>query len=729
MNRQLLSRNLRVFAFDPSIGRQLTTLNINEVLVSVPGSEFQREDFAGPSGEYIEVIDIDPASGLYYPPVDLNQPTAMAGHGLAPDEANPQFHQQMVYAVAMATIRHFENALGRPALWAPRQDGGQETYVGRLRIYPHAIRDANAFYSPSKKALLFGYFGAGPTHPSLPEDATIFTCLSHDVIAHETTHALLDGLHPRWREGVNEDILGLHEAFADIVALFQHFSYPDILRDQIARTRGDLSTENLLGQLAREFGQALGYGGGLRDAIGEEVEGVWVPKKPDRTAIVRAEGPHDRGAILVAAVFHAFLNMYRNASRDLFRIASGGSGILPEGELHPDLVGRLSDEAARVARHVLEICIRALDYCPPVNVDFGDYLRAIITADADLFPTDARQYRVAILEAFIAWGLTPAGLSVYSTRTLQWPSFEEEIETANAGVDDPTSTLEFGFEHLMSNGRALRDWLERRTDGVRLTDLLRQRAVAVLNRVTQLRERAAAETSTGRSSEQRFSRAGEMLAPTSGERSAEDMTDSEVEEVLDEVLSMNLLELGFETDRELLWHSQFFYGQLFWGLITHPEVEPVLPVIGIRTDDACPRTVRRSTMNKKPSLHVHGVRMARRRGIRDQVDSEYVVEITQTRRGYLDPAVQAEMDAADEPATADFYYRAGCTLLFDARSFQIRRVIRTSGDICDDDALDRLRRHIVGQEARPLDAFRVEDGLRDAQGASFAHLHRLAGGQ
>jgi hypothetical protein len=35
--------------------------------------------------------------------------------------ANPHFHQQMVYAVAMRTIRNFEIALGRRALWPARE--------------------------------------------------------------------------------------------------------------------------------------------------------------------------------------------------------------------------------------------------------------------------------------------------------------------------------------------------------------------------------------------------------------------------------------------------------------------------------------------------------------------------------------------------------------------------------------------------------------------------------
>ena len=40
------------------------------------------------------------------------------------------------------------------------------------------------------------------------------------------------------------------------------------LRDQIARTHGDLTSENLLGTLAQQFGVATGMGHALRDAIG-----------------------------------------------------------------------------------------------------------------------------------------------------------------------------------------------------------------------------------------------------------------------------------------------------------------------------------------------------------------------------------------------------------------------------------------------------------------------------
>ena len=378
-------RRLRVFAFDPSLGVELATAGINEVTIAVP---WERDDKGndvlqpGPVGEYVEVIDHDPASVGFYAPVDLNDNAILAQDGLPPSESNPQFHQQMAYAVTMRTIRNFERALGRLALWSPhrRQQGKRwvEEYVPRLRVHPHALREANAYYSPTKKALLFGYFPAGVGADGAgAAPLTVFTCLSQDIVAHEVTHALLDGIHRRFNESSNPDVLAFHEAFADIVALFQHFSLPDVLRHQIAATRGDLASQNKLGELAQQFGQAIGKRGALRSAIGEvdETTGEWRPREPDPEDYVRLKEPHERGSLLVAAVFDAFLTIYKARVADLLRIASEGTGVLPAGQLHPDLVNRLAEEAAHSAQHVLEMCIRALDYCPPVDITFGDYLR------------------------------------------------------------------------------------------------------------------------------------------------------------------------------------------------------------------------------------------------------------------------------------------------------------------------------------------------------------------
>lgn len=423
-------RRLQIFAADPGASAQLATAFINRAVIKVPwevsaGSVNLLEP--GPVGEYLEVVDVDPASGRVYEPVDLNDRFLLAQDGLAPSVGNPQFHQQMVYAVAMKTIEHFEHALGRLVLWAPKRvrraaatsptgrartdvevsDRPEDIYVKRLRIYPHALRQANAFYSPDKLALLFGYFadarGGGGSR-------MVFTCLSHDIIAHETTHAILDGMHRRYQENTNPDVHAFHEALADIIAIFQHFTFPDVLAHQIQHGQGDLRKGDLLVGLAHEFGQAMGYSRALRSAIGD-------PRKTLDTA----HESHERGSVLVAAVFDAFLSVYRRRIDDLLRIGTGGSGVLTPGSaLHPDLVGRLAAEAADTATDVLTICIRALDYCPPVDINFGEYLRALITADSDLVAEDRHGYRVALLEAFAAREIYPEGVRSLSIESLRW---------------------------------------------------------------------------------------------------------------------------------------------------------------------------------------------------------------------------------------------------------------------------------------------------------------------
>jgi hypothetical protein len=68
----------------------------------------------------------------------------------------------------------------------------------------------------------------------------------------------------------------------------------------------------------------------------------------------------------------------------------------------------------------LNIIIRAIDYCPPVDITFGDYLRALITADIDLVPDDENSYRIAFIEAFREWGIYPNSVTTLSVESLKW---------------------------------------------------------------------------------------------------------------------------------------------------------------------------------------------------------------------------------------------------------------------------------------------------------------------
>lgn len=418
-------RFLKGYTIDPGFSTRLDTMAINESVYKIKWEDLK----PGPIGEYIEVIDFDPVNYCFYEPVDLDSKEILSQQGLSPSEGSPKFHQQFVYAVIMQTIENFEKALGRKIIWRSYQkwqDGEVDEsleYVQQLRVYPHAMIDANAFYTSDKMALLFGYFQAGNKieGANFPGGA-VFTCLSPDIVAHETTHAILDSIFPRYMENTNPDVPAFHEAFADIVALLQRFSNTKLLEHQIERTRGRLDEYSVMGELATQFGQALETGrGALRSAIGTyDKNGRWKKIDPNPAAYKKTFEAHDRGAILVATIFEAFMRLYNYRVQDLLRIATQGSGVLPQGSIHPDLVKRLAAEATDIASHLLWICIRALDYSPPFDITFGDYLRALITADSDICLDDNNGYRVALIEAFRAWGIFPDKVQTLSDYSLRW---------------------------------------------------------------------------------------------------------------------------------------------------------------------------------------------------------------------------------------------------------------------------------------------------------------------
>jgi hypothetical protein len=459
------AHRLRVYAFDPQASSQLDSVAINQATVRIPWRErWEAPLEPGPINEYFEVIDVDPSSGRFYDPIDLNDPHVLAQDGLPPSEGDPRFHQQMVFAVAMKTVKVFERALGRKVYWSPRWDAANNCYieVPRLRIYPHALREANAYYSSRKKALLFGYFKASQSDPgvNLP-GGWVFTALSHDIVAHETTHAILDGMHRRYSEATSIDSLAFHEAFADIVALLMHFMLPEAVEAQIRLTGGSMNQRSWLSGLARQFGEATGSYAALREAIDDKD----AQDLPDPTRLNTLKEPHARGAILVAAVFDAFVSIYQQRSADLLRLADDNHRN--NERVAPELVQRLTREAIKSADHVLRMCIRALDYLPPVDVRFGEFLRAIITADTDLIPDDRMHYRLAMIQAFRRRAILPANCLSLASDSLLWETNSSIAAHDLIGGPGNPSLLQLtpeyrrkeGFKQAERNRRIVWEWL------------------------------------------------------------------------------------------------------------------------------------------------------------------------------------------------------------------------------------------------------------------------------
>jgi len=459
-----VTRPLKAYAFDPSAGKLLG----NEMSMEI---RYQELD-PGPvvldrQGDAIAVVDYDGANKTYYAPVDLNDPHILIRGGLDPSEADPRFHQQMVYAVVTETIQHFETSLGRRLHWRRGLRGGDIEAARRediwtLNLYPHAFIGQNAFYSPGAHGILFGYFRASgkDVGRNLPGQ-TIFTCLSHDVVVHETTHAIVDGIRRFFTERTNPDVTAFHEAFADLAALFRHFTHKEVLLDTIERTGGRLyqyqlrpdaevtgydnytdatlgekgkptlsaqiSQRNPLIELAQQFGEATGRNRALRSALGT---------KPNSDDIRKYTEPHRRGSILVAAVFDAYFAIYLKRTADLWRIFRAGGGNPDPVDIPAVLAAQLSEVAMRLAGDFFRICVRALDYCAPVDITFGSYLRSILTADFDLHPQDPLGLRDALMQSFRLRGILPEGAGFFSEGAILWPRAPEDLP--------PVPGLQFG---------------------------------------------------------------------------------------------------------------------------------------------------------------------------------------------------------------------------------------------------------------------------------------------
>jgi hypothetical protein len=127
----------------------------------------------------------------------------------------------------------------------------------------------------------------------------------------------------------------------------------------------------------------------------------------------------------------------------LLRLATNGTGVLQPGALHPDLIGRLAQEAAKTAQHVLNMCVRAIDYCPPVDITFGEFLRAIITADIDLVEDDYLHYRVSFIEGFRKRGIYPSDVRTLSIESLVWRGCDNDERR-------PSEALQSALEQFRS---------------------------------------------------------------------------------------------------------------------------------------------------------------------------------------------------------------------------------------------------------------------------------------
>ncbi len=413
-----LTRPLRIYTLDPSVSDRLGGV----ATVLVPYEKLE----PGPVGSVFKVSWEGAPAPLEAEALNLDDPYLLLSSGVSPSPSNGRFHLQMVYAVCSLTYAAFSRALGRDIAWATAPGPGEPL---RLVVRPFGFRGANAGYSREAGDLSFGYFTArGKSAGFTLHDGIVCTALSHDVVAHETTHALLDGLRAAFMNPTNVDVPAFHEGFSDLIALFLHFTYADVVERGIRDSRGAFTRGSLLTDLAREFGYARSRSG-KADALrsGVDVEGVAafdsdvLPSKENAPkSYDPVLEPHALGSVLVSAVFEAYTTIVKRKTERFFQIA----GLDPQAPGRPPLgdalVKAIAQDASDVAGQFLNICIRAIDYCPPADMELGEYLRAIITADGDLEKSDKLGFREALMRSFRRRQIFPDHVRFMTEDAVRW---------------------------------------------------------------------------------------------------------------------------------------------------------------------------------------------------------------------------------------------------------------------------------------------------------------------
>lgn len=378
---------MTVFAQDPSVGALLAR-------IPVPADRLQR----GPSSHRFRVVDRNLGTGVESDPAKLHgrdswtyvDTWAGRTRGSATMVASARFRAQNVFAVASHTLALFERHLGRPVPWA--------SGLPQLDLVPKARSRAEAGYSPQQNAVLFGWLsGVGG-------ESTFYTALAFDIIAHEVSHAVLDGLRPRYRQRGGVDQLAFHEALADLVAMLAVFDLPDVaqrLLDPLETGRVDFGGATAVDARATylrrtplaALGEELGRRRGAPTEIGALRWSVDLDPDPHLLDAPGFEEPHRRAEVVVAAFMQTLVTIWANR---LEALAAEDGGLD---------ASRVAEEGTKAARHLLGMLLRSLDYLPPVELELADVLDCVITADKRLAPTDEHDYRGALIAGFASYGI------------------------------------------------------------------------------------------------------------------------------------------------------------------------------------------------------------------------------------------------------------------------------------------------------------------------------------
>jgi len=336
----------------------------------------------GPISERVAILDFDEKGVLvngarFHPPASEDKAGFFETHE-ALETANMtqrDLNQVSVFAVVMKTIQMFEknDALGRRLHWAFE--------APQLLVVPRAGKWANAFYERNTHSLQFFYF----ENPHKAGEM-VYTSLSLDIVAHETGHAILDGIIPSLGDSISPQSLAMHEAIADLVAVMVALNSRDLVEKVLQQTGGSIEHSNAFSSLAEEFGSALDESsrvGYLRNLLNDK---NLDPADADNR--VECTEPHELSQVLSGALYKLMVQLHEDLKKE-YQKKSGKSAY------------SVSGKALVVASdRFRKMLLRALDYLPVGDATFADYGRAIIAADQASYPNHTGE-RNCIRDEFV----------------------------------------------------------------------------------------------------------------------------------------------------------------------------------------------------------------------------------------------------------------------------------------------------------------------------------------
>ena len=326
--------------------------------------KFEEDYFLdGPVTRRVALLDFNQKTGELVPPVPYERTKGKLGHyKLDPDPRHPDattraFNQVSTFATVLRTLETFEqkDVLGREVRWA--FDAPQ------LLVVPRAGQMENAFYERDSHSVQFFFF---PSQQGGEE--MVYTSLARDIVAHETGHAILDGIAPHLWFAINPQSRALHEAIGDLTALLASIDSTTLVNAVLKKTGGSIKESTHFSAVAEQFGMERGQGA-LRNLYDENLT---------LDEDIRGE-EHDLCRVLTAALYSVLVKMHD----DRKQLAGGEGGKEGLGVA----VKALVDAAGQFRRMTL----RALDYLPPGEISFADYGRALIAPDQAAHPDDEKE--------------------------------------------------------------------------------------------------------------------------------------------------------------------------------------------------------------------------------------------------------------------------------------------------------------------------------------------------